>query len=231
MSNTDPVAATAGVEDEPGQDGPPRVTPHTRPTRRVRYLAGRRDALAQSDVPTLKNNDGDSSPTGLSSSEQRLTAVVWSRNLLAGIPAPLPHRFHFPRNRGALVESTPHAGKRRRRHASYARNVDQLVAGSASRSPVDPARGLPHPRLQTVRHACVSGRFSAARLGSPCSPCGWSGHDVNAEGAPPTRMAPQLPLFPIGLGFRPDDGQSSGRSTRGRLYGAPDGRPTFGARR
>jgi hypothetical protein len=208
-----------------------RVTARTRATSRVRCLAGR--CIANAEQGLDNKNDGDSSAPEVALRYRREAAVVWSRNLLAGIPAPWPHRFIANPNRGALLEGTSLCGASRRRHTFCPPNADPVGAVAGPPRPLaDPAHTLPQHRLQHVRHTYAPGRLRAARLGFPYSPCGWSGHDVDAEGAPPDRMAPQLSLSLIGLGSRPDDGQSSGRSTRGRRLGTPDGgRITYGARR
>lgn len=211
-----------------------RVTARTRAFRGVRCLAGRCIALTRSDVLTAENNDGDSSAPERQLRYRRLAAVVWSRDLVEGIPAPRPHRFNSHPNRGALYESTPHHGVRSRRHTICRRNTgcfSGFVFAASGRMPVDPARTLPHHHPNSTRHACVSRAFRAVKLWFPGSSDGWSDRDLMQKGRPQAGRRPNSHSL-IGPAHRPDDGQSSGRSTRGRRSGALVAHPhTYGARR
>jgi hypothetical protein len=232
------VVSDVGIASSPAwgrSDRSWRVTAAPAAASHVRCHAGRCASLARDDAPTAENNDGDSSPTGWASGEQRLAAVVWDRNLVP-IPAPRPHRFIRCTNRGALLESTSLRRWRRDRHTFCVCIADHDGDIAASRRPpvdlrVDPAHTLPHRSSQTVRHACVPGRFCAARLGASCSPIGWSDHDVMQKGRPLPGRRPNSQSL-IGPAHRPDECQSSGRPARGRRFGVPgDRRFTYGARR
>jgi hypothetical protein len=159
-----------------------RVTAHPYATSRVRCLAGRGGLTAET-------NDGDSSAPERQLRYRRLAAVVWSKNLLAGVRAPKPTRLIH--NRGARLEGTPPCGAIRRRHAFRSRDTDIFgVIAAPGRPPVDPARLLPQHRLQPARHAYASGSLRAVTLGFPCALR--SDRDVNAEGAPPGPGRPNL---------------------------------------
>jgi hypothetical protein len=158
-----------------------------------------------------KTSDGGSPDIGSAPDDQRFAAAAGEIELTARKARSRlrPHRYYT--HRGGCHEGTRCADPVDGRHARCSRTSQTGRLRS----------GLPAAVVANLESS-PSGISARWRLAVP-------------GGASGMKKAPQRGASrsnPIGLGSRPDDGQSSGRSTRDRRCGAfADGHFTYGARR
>jgi hypothetical protein len=165
------------------------LTTTTRPNA-LRCRTGRRVVLARGDDPTgfKRESGGETSAIGDSDTDKRRNAAAAAPGERMAPLTRMPHRSIARPNRGAHCEGTALVGWCKSRHSLCAAFLD-LHARPRRRTPA--RRALSPYRWQPAQRACAHGPLRAALRGFRSS-YGSGGHVVTAEGAPPTRMAPQL---------------------------------------